>query len=215
MITSRHPTTILITGPTQAAKTLFLKQILEHQLIQPAPSRVIYVYCEHAPDLADLKQLYPTIEYVQGMKNFVGILPTIEADERNLVVLDDQMSEAGKLEETSNLFTKGSHHRNITVVYIVQNVFDKGKVHRTISLNSHYMVLFKNPRDEGQMRSLAQQVFPTKVKFFMESFREATKIDHGYLLVDLHPVTPDPIRVRTGIFKSDEVEIFAPASEAK
>ena len=47
------------------------------------------------------------------------ILSTIESDKNNLVVLDDQMSEAGKLEETSNLFTKGSQHRNITVVYIV------------------------------------------------------------------------------------------------
>ena len=78
-----------------------------------------------------------------------------------------------------------SHHGNITVVYIVENVFDKGKVHRIISLNSHYMVLFKNPRDEGQMRSLAQQVFPTKFKFFIDSFREATKKDHGYR----HPLT--------------------------
>ena len=131
MITFRHPTTILIAGPTQPGKTFF-NQIIEHQLIQPSPSRVIYVYCEHAPNLTDLKHLYPTIEYVQGVKNFLDILPKIDADERNLMVLDDQMSEAGKLEETSNLFTKGSHHRNITVVYIVQNVFDKGKVHRTI-----------------------------------------------------------------------------------
>ena len=77
------------------------------------------------------------------------------------------------------------------------------------------MVLFKNPRDEGQMRSLAQQVFPTKVKFFMESFREATKKDHVYLVLDLHPLTSDPFRVRTSIFKSNEVEIFAPASENK
>ena len=101
------------------------------------------------------------------------------------------------------------------MVYNVQNVFDKGKVDRTISVNSHYLMLFKNPRDEGQMRSLAQQVFPKKVKFFMDSFTEATKKDHGYLLVDLHPLTPDPLRVRTSIFKSDEVEIFAPASETK
>ena len=100
-------------------------------------------------------------------------------------------------------------------VSIVGPPSEKGKVHRTISLNSHYMVLFKNPRDEGQMRSLAQQVFPTKVKSFMNSFREATKKDHGYLLLDLHPLTPDPLRVRTSIFKSDEVEIFAPASETK
>ena len=138
MITFSHPTTILIAGPTQAGKTFFFKHILEHQLIQPSHSRVIYVFGEHARNLTDLKHLYPTIEYVQAMKKFLDILPTIEADERNLVVLHDQMSEAGKLGETSNLITKGSHHRNITVVYIVQNVFDKGKVHRTISLNSHY-----------------------------------------------------------------------------
>ena len=31
------------------------------------------------------------------------ILPTIDPDERNLVVLDDQMSDAGKLYETSKL----------------------------------------------------------------------------------------------------------------
>ena len=49
----------------------------------------------------------------------------------------------------------------------------------------------------------------------MDSFREATKKDHGYLLLDRHPLTPDPVRVRTSIFKSDEVEIFAPASETK
>ena len=108
-----------------------------------------------------------------------------------------------------------SHHRNITVVYIVQNVFEKGKVHTNISLNSHYMVLFKNPREDGHMRSLSQPVFPTMVKFFMDSFRESSKKDHGYLLLDLHPLTPDPVRFRTSKFKTDEVEISAPASETK
>ena len=49
----------------------------------------------------------------------------------------------------------------------------------------------------------------------MDSFRQATKTDHGYLLLDIHPLTPDSVRVRRSIFKSDEVEIFAPASEPK
>jgi hypothetical protein len=39
------------------------------------------------------------------------------------------------------------HHRNISVMYIVQNLFHRGKHHRTIGLNAHYMVVFKNPRD--------------------------------------------------------------------
>ena len=113
------------------------------------------------------------------------ILSNIEGDENDLVVLDYQMSEAGKLEDTSTIFNKGSYNRNITVVYIVQNVLDKGKVQWTISLNSHYMLLVKNPRDEGQMRSLSQQVFHTKVKIFMDSFREAITNYHKYL----HPLT--------------------------
>ena len=94
MITFRHPTTILIAGPTQPGKTVFFKQIREHHLIQPSPSRVIYVFGEQGPNLAYLKHLYPTMDYVQGMKNILDILPTIETGERTLVVLDDQMSEA-------------------------------------------------------------------------------------------------------------------------
>ena len=126
MLSFRHPTTIIIVGPTQADKTFFFKEILEHQLIQPWASRIVFVYGDHSPDLNEVKHLYPSVEFVQGMKNLLQILSTIEPTERNLVVLDDQMAEAGKMEEMSNLFSKGSHQRNITIVYIVPNVFEKG-----------------------------------------------------------------------------------------
>ena len=210
MLPFRHPTTILIAGPTQAGKSFFFKQVLEHDLIQPSPSRVIYVYGEQHPDLSHLESVYESVEFVKDIKNLLPILPTILPSDRNLVVIDDQMMEAGNLGEISNLFTKGSHHRNITVVYIVQNVFDKGKIHRTISLNSHYIVLFKNPRDQGQARALAQQIFPSKVKFFMEAFQDATQNHHGYLVLDLHPLTPDEFRVRSHIFRNEEMEIYVP-----
>ena len=97
------------------------------------------------------------------MKNFLVILPFIDPGERNLVVLDEHMGEGRNLDETSKLFTQWSHHRNITVVYIFQNVFDKWKLHMTISLNSQYIVLLKNPRDQRQRCSLGQQVFTTQV----------------------------------------------------
>ena len=211
MLSFRHPTTILIAGPTQAGKSFFFNQVLEQQLIQPSPSRIIYVYGHSHPDLANLKRLYESVEFVQGIKNFLPLLSTIDPSERNLVVLDDQMVEAGKLEEISDLFTKGSHHQNITAVYIVQNVFDKGKVHRTISLNSQYIILFKNPRDQGHVRSLAQQVYPNQVKYFISAFQDATEQNHGYLVLDLHPETPDQVRLRTKIFQNEEMVIYAPS----
>ena len=145
------------------------------------------------------------------MKNFLDILPRLEPHERKLVLLDDQNTEAEKLDETSKLVTQGSHHRKITVLYIVQNDFENGKVHSTISPNSHFTLLFKNPRDRGQIRSLAQQVLPTQVLFFIDGYREAKKKEHGSILLDLHPLTPDRIRVRSSILKSEELEIYAPS----
>ena len=62
MITFRHPTTILIAGPTEAGKTFFFKQNLEHNLSHPSPSRIIYVFVQRAPDLDNLKPIYPNIE---------------------------------------------------------------------------------------------------------------------------------------------------------
>ena len=44
-------------------------------------------------------------------------------NKRNLIVIDDQMIEAGRDNRIVNLFTKGSHHRNLSVIYIVQNLF--------------------------------------------------------------------------------------------
>ena len=66
-------------------------------------------------------------------------------------MLDDQMIDASKDKSIVNLFTRGSHHRNLSVIYIVQNLFYQEKDSRSISLNSHYLILFKNPRDKLQI----------------------------------------------------------------
>jgi len=68
------------------------------------------------------------------------------------------------------VFTKISHHRNVSVVYLTQNLFNKNKYARTISLYAHYLVLFKNPRDATQFATLA-----------------ATSAPYGHLLIDMKP----------------------------
>ena len=60
--------------------------------------------------------------------------------------------------KVSKLFTKGSHHCNISLVLITQNVFHQGPSSRDISLNSKDIVVFKNPRDKTQIVNLARQV---------------------------------------------------------
>ena len=59
-----------------------------------------------------------------------------------------------------DLFTKGSHHRNIKIILITQHTFHQSKHCRDISLNAKYLVFLKNVRDRSQFSPFAQQVYP-------------------------------------------------------
>src|SRR5712691_6856744 len=107
------------------------------------------------------------------------------------------------------IFTRMSHHRNISVIYITQNMFPKNKHARTISLNSHYMVLFKNPRDAGQFSILARQMYPAAgSRFAIEAYKDATSVPFGYLLVDLKPDTDEQYRLRSNIFPDETTSVY-------
>ena len=94
----------------------------------------------------------PLIEFVKGIPTALEKDSYFDVNKRNLIVFDDQMIDASKDKGIVNLFTRGFHHRNLSVIYIVQNIFNQGKGSRSISLNSHYLVFFKNPRDKLQLQ---------------------------------------------------------------
>ena len=58
----------------------------------------------------------------------------------------------------ANLFSRESHHRNLTVILLLQNLFHQGKYGRDVSLNSHYFILFKNIRDTNQIKVSGNQL---------------------------------------------------------
>ena len=101
------------------------------------------------------------------------MIPFLDVNMRNLIVIDNQMIEAGKDNRIVDLFTKGLHHRNLSVIYIVQNLFHQGKSNPSISLNSHYLVLFRNPRDKLQIVTLAKQMYQSETAWFIKKYEEA------------------------------------------
>ena len=129
----------------------------------------------------------------------------------NLIILDDQMSSsAAEKKQMMQIFTQGSHHRNLSIIYIVQNLFDQGPMSRTISLNAQYIVLFKNPRDSAQINYLAKEVYPKNSKFLVDSYIDATRKPHSYILVNLTQECEDWARVSTQIFPGEETELYIP-----
>ena len=76
---------------------------------------------------------------------------------------------------------------------------------RTISLNSHYLVIFRNPRDSLGISTLARQMFPGRTDYLMESFCNATSRPYGYLVIDCHQLTPENMGLRTNILPVSKV----------
>ena len=118
-----------------------------------------------------------------------------------LLVMDDLMDECGNDKTAMDIFTKHSHHRNISVIYITQDLFPKGKFAKTINRNVHYIVAFKNPRDTVGVRTVLSQAFPQTWKDVMTVFQKATGKPYGYLVMDFHSQTPDDHRLLTDILK--------------
>ena len=91
---------------------------------------------------------------------------------------------------------------------MTQNLFYKNKQTRTLSLNSHYIVLFKNSRDATQVENLARQMYPGKSAFMIEEFKNATSTPYRHLFIDLKQETDDKLRLRTGIFPEDVQYVY-------
>ena len=196
----QHPFTCVVAGPTGCGKTEWTRRFINHlrDLTIPVINKVLWSYGEWQP----VYQTFPeSVTLVQGLPD----IPSY-SNEPLLIIIDDQMNNIDKT--ISSLFTKGSHHRNISVIYIVQNLFDKHKEHRTISLNAHYLVIFKNPRDNSQIIHLAKQMYPGKSRYVRHAFELATRSAHGYLLVDLKQNTPDELRLRSNIFPGETQEVY-------
>jgi hypothetical protein len=199
----KHPFTAMLSGPTGCGKSYFVRELLRkrNSLIDTHFVNVTWCYGEWQP-------LYAAMRKEMAITFHEGLLPRLPDDGKpRLVIIDDLMREADG--SVIDLFTKGSHHRNISVIFITQNLFHKGKAQRDVSLNSHYIVIFKNPRDAAQVSFLARQIAPDNPRFIQEAYKDATSAAHGYLLLDLKQGTDDSVRVRTDIFNTYQT-IYVP-----
>ncbi|RWS27209.1 hypothetical protein B4U80_07677 [Leptotrombidium deliense] len=149
------------------------------------------------PIFNELIKRIKNIQFCKGITE--NILDTFDATKKRLLVFDDLMDEAIKSKEVSDLFTKGSHHKNLSVILILQNYFCKGSFSRNIALNTQYIVLFKNPRDKMIVKYLASQLIPQNIKFLFDAFNDATKNPFSYLLLDLKPHTDERVRYLSNV----------------
>ena len=198
----------LIVGPSGSGKTHFVCKLLQNKNMFRNPNfKHIYWHQGGGGESGLTQTELCKLENVSVINGF---------DEKwfdrlksgDVIVIDDLYQEANKESNFNNLFTKTARHHKVTVIFITQNLFHQGGHHRTRNLNVHYLVLFKNPRDQTVVDYVARQSFPHNKGFLVDAYHDATSKPHGYLFIDFTQQCPDDERVRTDIFNSKQITVY-------
>ena len=198
--------TMMISGATGTGKTTFIHRLLESKNTFTKPvSKIIYCYGVYQPLFDRMRKDIPNIEFHEG------IFSELDYDgNRNIIIFDDLASQIMNNKTVETYFTQGAHHKCYTVIFITQNLFSQGKCARTITLNTHYLILFKNLRDGQQILNLGKQIYPGKGQILVEAYTDATSHAYNYLVVDMSPHSEDRYRLRSNIF--EDTWIYVPKS---
>ena len=181
-------------GPSQSGKTHFILQLLERreELFNQPIKKVLWCYGILNSQLQNLL-MEKDYQIHRGLPTESDIEPN------SICVLDDLLTESENSKEVTNMCTRVAHHKSCFIILIVQNLFPSGKDSRTRSLNTHYYVIFKNPRDKLQFETFARQIDPHKSKSLIAAYEDATKRPHGYFFIDFTQECPDSMRYRTNV----------------
>lgn len=192
------PFTCLVSGPTLSGKTSIVIDIINksRELIDATFQQIIWCYAEKN----SIDTILARLNEEQKRKiTFQHGIPDEFENKFNqpvLVVLDDLMTESAAARKVSELFTRGSHHRNLSIFLITQNLFNQEKYYRSISLNSKYIIHFKSPRDSMQFNSLARQIGNPAL---VPVYKELCKKSHGYIFLDLSQEVNHLLRYRSNV----------------
>lgn len=205
----KHPFSCIIAGSSQCGKTVFTTNLITHldEMISPRISCVIVSYTEDQPAYQNMCSLDSRVRLVKG-RNF-DLVP----GENTLLIIDDQMDSALGDKTIQNLFTKGVHHRSISVILITQDLYPQEKFARTIRRNSTYLIVFRSPTFQLQVQCLGRQLYPQHPRFLQAAYDMATKIPYTYIFLNLNPTCHENLRVRSGILPFEDLYVYTPTPE--
>lgn len=193
------PFSMIISGPSRSGKTTFIVNLIKNlnHIVDGIPiKQVIWCYKNENAIPSELKD-NPIVKFHKNIPIDLSQIPA-----NTLLIFDDLMMSSFS-KEITEIFTILSHHNNISIILVMHNLFHQSKFTRNISLNTQYIIYFKNPRDLSSVAHLTRQLQPCNSKNLQTVFNEAIRRPFGYLVIDLVQDTPEILKYRTDIFNSD------------
>ena len=206
------PFVCLVAGSSSSGKTTLIFEILKQKdyMFTEPPVQIMYAYGAWQSKFTEMQKCIPNIQFFDGLPTKQDLDTWASDGKHRILVLDDLMNRVERDADSADIFTQKSHHKNISLYFLVQNIYSQGKYFRTISLQAHYIILFKMRRDENSIYTFSRQLYPANTTYFMDAYRKATKDKYSYILIDISPHTNPEYSLRSHILPGEVLSIFVP-----
>ena len=114
---------MMVAGPSRSGKTQWVVKLLKerHERIDPPVHGVMFCYTHWQDKYDELKRSVPSTHFHQGLPS----MNTMNSLSNGILILDDLMDQVVKDPKIMSVFTEGSHHKNISVLFLMQNMYQK------------------------------------------------------------------------------------------
>jgi len=170
------PFRLTISGSSGTGKTRWIQRFIRYHnnIVGHNFDTILFTYGEHQDLFNEIKNENPGIIWCEGFCHDT-VLNVLQPDATHkLLIIDDLLSEICKDKLVESFYIRKSHHWNVSIIFTTQYMYDKHL--RLINLNTTDYVLFKSVRDITPIRVLAQQMYPTKWRVFIEIYNRATRL---------------------------------------
>ena len=175
------PFRLIVGGGSGCGKTTLVKQMVDSSHFATPFDKIVYCYPDYLCEVpTEFEQI---VEYHPGLCDnvYCSTLPR-----NTLIIFDDMMSECGNSNDIMKLFSVIARKRNISIIFLVQNVYDNSKQFRNIRLNATGFILFKFYAATDVTKRLLRDIGVQ----YLVSQRLLDNIytpNFAYIFIDLHP----------------------------
>jgi len=198
---------LFISGPSRCGKTFFVSDLLDNieTFAKEPPKKIIYVYKVWQSKFDEMRSLVHV--FLEDCESILEKIQERATGQPVLVIFDDLIN-SKSLVDIATLFTVDGRHMNMSLVFLTQRMFVNNEHFRQISQNCDYFVIFKNPRNSSEIRTLAQQLTPGSLDL-IDIYMQATKDPFSYLFINLTQECQPQVKYLSKLFDYDNsVRVF-------
>ena len=170
--------------------------------------KVVYCYSVYQPLYDEIKHARPGVIFVEGFPSYIESIYLSNPNFHDLLIIDDLLDMIADDKMFRDTYLFNSHHKNYSVITVVQNLYYKSKYLRTASLQCSGFLLFKCFRDRSMITNLARQISPNMFKSSIEMYDKISSHPYSYMFIDFSPGSHPMLWYRGNILPKGEMDVY-------